>query len=311
MAENDIEYLGSGVPAPPPINIINFENYRTNNDGGWSGGSHNEIEIVEEDEEEEEEDVGGGRFGGFRVMPSITEEYDSSNPSDLFSYDINRNMNDVVYVVTWRGTEEMSSASMDALLWTLGNNLNDESTIVYLVYVFPEIRFLPTPLGRLPISQANPDQKENFLNQERRKRSEYLQKFLSLCSSSKVQVETVLIESDMEAKAILDLIPILNIRKLVLGATKSTLRKLKSSSKKGGGGTIDQILHNAPEFCDVKIICEGKEVSLQDQLSTEPSSPSSSTAPSPRGDTTVSTLKPVPVGQGYTIGFVSCSCFKL
>lgn len=128
MAENDIEYLGSGVPAPPPINIINFENYRTNNDGGWSGGSHNEIEIVEEDEEEEEEDVGGGRFGGFRVMPSITEEYDSSNPSDLFSYDINRNMNDVVYVVTWRGTEEMSSASMDALLWTLGNNLNDEST---------------------------------------------------------------------------------------------------------------------------------------------------------------------------------------
>lgn len=79
-------------------------------------------------------------------------------------------------------------------------------------------------MGRLPISQANPDQKENFLNQERRKRSEYLQKFLSLCSSSKVQVETVLIESDMEAKAILDLIPILNIRKLVLGATKSTLR---------------------------------------------------------------------------------------
>ncbi|KAJ0681996.1 hypothetical protein HanPI659440_Chr16g0642381 [Helianthus annuus] len=79
-------------------------------------------------------------------------------------------------------------------------------------------------VGRLPISQANPEQKESYVSDERSKRAEYLQKFLSLCSSSKVQVETVLIESDMEAKAILDLIPILNIRKLVMGATKSNLR---------------------------------------------------------------------------------------
>lgn len=299
MAENEIEYVGSGVPAPLPINIINFENYRTSN--GWSGGSHHEIV------EDEEEDVGG--FGGSRVMPSITEEYNDGNSSDLFSYDIERNVSDVVYVVTWKGSEELSSASMDALLWTLGNDLR-ESTIVYLVHVFPEIRFIPTPLGRLPITQANPEQKEGHLTNERRKRSEYLQKFLSLCSSSKVQVETVLIESDMEAKAILDLIPILNIRKLVMGATKSSLRKLKSSSKKGGGGTLDQILHNAPQFCDVKIICEGKEVSLQDKSSTEPPSPSS-TASSPRGDTNVKTLKPVQVQEGDTNGFVKCSCFKL
>lgn len=40
----------------------------------------------------------------------------------------------------------------------------------------------------------------------------------------KVTVDTILIESDMEAKAILDLIPILNIRKLVLYTTKSNLR---------------------------------------------------------------------------------------
>lgn len=40
----------------------------------------------------------------------------------------------------------------------------------------------------------------------------------------KVKVDTILIESEMEAKAILDLIPILNIKKLVLGATKSTVR---------------------------------------------------------------------------------------
>jgi hypothetical protein len=39
-----------------------------------------------------------------------------------------------------------------------------------------------------------------------------------------VKVDTILIESDMIARAILDLIPILNIRKLVVGTTKPSLR---------------------------------------------------------------------------------------
>ncbi|XP_024987353.1 U-box domain-containing protein 35-like [Cynara cardunculus var. scolymus] len=295
MAEKDVGYLGSDEWAPPPINIINFDNYRINN--AWS--NH---EIVEEDDDDDDDD--NGRFGGSRLMPSITEEYDDGDAGNLFSYD-SRNGSDVVYVVTWRGTEELSSASMDALVWTLGNDLH-ESTIVYLVHVFPELRYIPTPLGRLPISQANPEQKESCLVQERSKRSEYLQRFLSLCSSSKVQVETVLIESDMEAKAILDLIPILNIRTLVLGATKSNLRKLRGSSKKGGGGTLDQILHNAPESCDVKVICEGKEVSLQDQSVTGSPTPSV-TAQSPR-DAYVNGLKTMP---DNTDSSVKCSCFKL
>lgn len=39
-----------------------------------------------------------------------------------------------------------------------------------------------------------------------------------------VEVDTVLIESDMVARAIIDLIPVLNIRKLVVGTSKSSLR---------------------------------------------------------------------------------------
>lgn len=39
-----------------------------------------------------------------------------------------------------------------------------------------------------------------------------------------VKFDTILIESDMVAKAILELIPVLNIRKLVVGTTKSSLR---------------------------------------------------------------------------------------
>lgn len=39
-----------------------------------------------------------------------------------------------------------------------------------------------------------------------------------------VKVDTILIESDTVASAIRDLIPILNIRKLVVGTTKSSVR---------------------------------------------------------------------------------------
>lgn len=39
-----------------------------------------------------------------------------------------------------------------------------------------------------------------------------------------VKVDTILIESDFIAKAIIDLIPILQMKKLVIGANKSQLR---------------------------------------------------------------------------------------
>lgn len=99
---------------PPPIS---FDDYRTNN--------HHEI--VEEDEDDH------------TIMPSIMEE------EDLFSIDTNRNLNDVVYVVTWRGSDELLSASMDALVWTIGSVVHGSSSIVYLVHVFPELKFIPTP----------------------------------------------------------------------------------------------------------------------------------------------------------------------
>ncbi|XP_047309018.1 U-box domain-containing protein 54-like [Impatiens glandulifera] len=163
---------------------------------------------------------------------------------------------DVVYVVI-SGEEKGGNRSMDALLWTLKNEVAE----IFLVHVFPEIRFIPTPLGKLPINQANPEQKQILMEQERNKRREYLFKFLNLCSESKVKVDTILIESDMEAKAILDLIPILNIKKLILGSpTKSSLKKLIKLRRKENG-VADKVFDKAPHFCQVKIICQGKEIS--------------------------------------------------
>lgn len=158
---------------------------------------------------------------------------------------------DVVYVAVGK-----SESSMDALSWTLNHLIRTSSTIVYLLHIFPETHHIPTPLGKLPKSQVSPQQVQNYLTQERGKRTQLLQKFINACSASKVKVDTILIESDLVAKAILDLIPILNIRKLVLGTTKSTLRKLRS---RRGIGIADQVLQGALESCEIKIICEGKE----------------------------------------------------
>lgn len=244
-------------------------------------------------EEEEEEDINRGVLLNRQIktdpMPSIKEELDGS--SSLLSLDFHGGGEDVVYVAVGK----TGSSSMDALVWTLNHAVINPSTSVCLIHVFPEIRHISTPLGRMPLSQVNPEQKESHMIQERSKRREFLQKFLDVCSASKVKVDTILIESGMEAKALLDLIPILNIPKLVLGTTKSSLRKLRS---RRGSGIAGQVLQNAPEFCEVKIICEGKEV-VVDSMSEPPSPHGSSDSP-----------KAAHTEQNQRNDSFSCTCFK-
>ncbi|GMH05222.1 hypothetical protein Nepgr_007062 [Nepenthes gracilis] len=203
---------------------------------------------------EEVADENSGDHSGERLAP-ITEGIDSS----VFSYDINSHRgdgggDDLVYVVV-----EDRETSMDALLWTLKNAVNSSSTVIYLIHVFPEVKLIPSPLGngKVPRSQVRADQVESYMAQERGKRRELLQRFIDKCMAYKVKVETILIESDSVHKAIAELLFVLNIRRLVIGVPKSNLRKLRSRK---GNGLADQILLNAPAWCEVKCICEGKDV---------------------------------------------------
>ncbi|XP_057795155.1 U-box domain-containing protein 33-like [Salvia miltiorrhiza] len=249
-------------------------------------GSYGVSEIEEEVSRDELEE-NSNQHGVFK-LGSIREE------------DLEEREN-VVYVAVWKDVDE--TLSMDALVWTLNNAVIDPSSaLVFLVHVFPETKYIPSPLGRLPINQVNPEQKEMFLAEESGKRRDLLQKFVNVCSSSQVKVETVLIESDMEAKAILDLIPILNIRKLVLGASKASLRRMRS---KKGNGAADQIVQKAPEFCEVKIICEGKEISEVATMETPSPSPSSSPRPAHSAPNFSQN------NEHTTNGSIACGCFKI
>ncbi|OAY85624.1 U-box domain-containing protein 33 [Ananas comosus] len=162
-----------------------------------------------------------------------------------------------------------SASSMDALSWAL-KNVAKPTSFVYLVHVFPVVHHIPTPLGMMPKSQLSREQVESYMNQERAKRREMLQKFLNLCHTSKAQVDIFLIESDQIVNAIIELIPVLRIQMLVVGTAKSNLKRWRRGNTKA-----EQIHKNAPHYCEVKIICEGKEVDATD--GTPPPSPPSNT----------------------------------
>lgn len=57
----------------------------------------------------------------------------------------------------------------------------------------------------------------------------------------------------------------LNILKFLHRCFLEIIRKLRS---RGGSGIANEILQKAPEFCEVKVVCEGKETS---QLGGSPS----------------------------------------
>ncbi|KAI3838610.1 hypothetical protein MKX03_030376 [Papaver bracteatum] len=157
-----------------------------------------------------------------------------------------------------------SKSSRDALIWALKHLLHDippssySSTFIYLIHVYPEILYVPVPvgIGKLHKDTVNPVLYEDYKHKKIEQRKQFLDDILKLCSGCKVKVDTLLIESNDIAKALIDLIPILNIEKLVIGTKKSSYRKLKRPH-----GIADQILKAAlPDSCDIKIIGHGKEL---------------------------------------------------
>ncbi|RZC65936.1 hypothetical protein C5167_009627 [Papaver somniferum] len=155
------------------------------------------------------------------------------------------------------------NSSLDALRWTLRHHPSTMRTI-NLIHVFPEISFIPSPFGgKVPKDQVTPQELENYMSQQSHKRREFLQKFLDVCSVFKVTVETLLIESNNVTKAVADLILILNIKKLVVGTSKSSYKKLKKAN-----GIGDQILKSASDTCDIKIINNGKELAITEETTT-------------------------------------------
>ncbi|XP_054777625.1 U-box domain-containing protein 35-like [Prosopis cineraria] len=204
--------------------------------------------------------------------------------SSVFSLDF-RNWNDVVHVCVGKHGDK---SSFEALSWTLKHWITPFTTLC-LLHVFPLVRLIPSPLGKLPRSHVNKPHVNLYLDQHKCKRKRLLQRFIDLCLASQVKVETILNEGDNVAKSIVDVINNVGVRKLVLGITKSNLRKTVSRRKKAIAGDV---VKKAPENCDVKIICEGKDVIYDIVGAASPRSSQSGTPRSSREEHEASRIVP-------------------
>ncbi|PRQ17226.1 putative aminoacyltransferase, E1 ubiquitin-activating enzyme [Rosa chinensis] len=146
----------------------------------------------------------------------------------------------------------------DVLKWVLDNAVSPGSR-VFLVHVFPPITHIPTPVGRLSMSQLSEDQVRFYVNEENNKRKNLLQKYVCLCNNVKVTVDTMLLESSDRTKAITDLLSVLRITHLVIG----TKRAPHSRRKKLSLGEF--VRKSAPGYCQVSIIHKGNKVMVDEQ----------------------------------------------
>lgn len=149
---------------------------------------------------------------------------------------------------------------IDVLKWAL-NHAISPGCCVFLVHVFPPLTYIPTPVGRLARSQLSQEQLRVYINEENNRRRNLLQKYIRLCTDAKVAVDTLLLESNTTTKAILQLIPVLNITNLVIGTKKPLSTRLLGKRMATG----EFVKKNAPEFCEVTIVYEGKKMDDQRQ----------------------------------------------
>ncbi|CAK9330246.1 unnamed protein product [Citrullus colocynthis] len=157
---------------------------------------------------------------------------------------------------------------IDVLKWALDHAVSP-GCCVFLVHVFPPLTCITTPVGRLARSQLSQEQLRVYINEENNRRRNLLQKYIRLCTDSKVTVDTLLLESNTTAKAILQLIPVLNITNLVIGTKKPLSTKLLGKRIAKG----EYVKKNAPKFCGVTIVYEGKKVEeCQQEMGLLPSS---------------------------------------
>ncbi|KAJ6970588.1 hypothetical protein NC653_035004 [Populus alba x Populus x berolinensis] len=195
-------------------------------------------------EEEKYVPASSMRYSARIMSPEIVEIGDDSK-TITNSID---GINDDVYVAVGKN-------DTDVLKWALDHAVSPGAR-VFLVHVFPPLSYISTPVGRLSRSQLSQDQVRFYINEENNRRRNQLQKYIRLCANAKVTVDTMLLESNLTAKTILELISVLNITHLVMG-NKRLPRSWLLRKKLGKG---EFVKNKAPDYCEVSIIHNGKKI---------------------------------------------------
>lgn len=224
-----------------------------------------------------------------KVVPEILEIEEENNDeyTGINSGSREKNHEDV-YVAVGKN-------DLEVLKWVLAH-VAVPGARVNLIHIFPPISYISTPVGRLWVGQLSPEQARIYAIEEHNKRRNLLNKYIRLCLDSKVNVDTILIESSETTKAILDLIPVLNMTSLVMGTRHPpSSRRLKKGSSKG---TLVQ--KNASDNCKITLVYTGKKC-VENQGKIYQFSPS----------LLASKDKTEVTQQNYEGNYMQCTCFPV
>ncbi|KAK9170494.1 hypothetical protein Syun_002634 [Stephania yunnanensis] len=169
-------------------------------------------------------------------MPEISEESGGGGEEQ------------VVHVAVGKSVQK----AVDLLHWTFRRF---KSHPVVLLHVHQPSSTIPTPLGRLPASQANEELLYMHRREERKQTKNLLFNYLDICSRAQVKASIITIENDQVHKGIIELVNVHGIRKLVMGAPPYNCMKVKKSS-----GKATYASKNAPTFCEILFVYKGKNV---------------------------------------------------
>ncbi|XP_015973700.1 U-box domain-containing protein 34 isoform X1 [Arachis duranensis] len=153
------------------------------------------------------------------------------------------------------GSSGCARGSRRAVQWA-AENLVPQADRFILVHVIPRVTSIPTPSGEcVPISEADSDVLAAYVQDVKQKSEEIFVPFKELCKSSRM--ETLLLEDDNPADALLSFISESGIQILVMGPDSSNFitRKLK------GPGISATVLRSAPDSCDVYLVARDKIMS--------------------------------------------------
>ncbi|KAK7388220.1 hypothetical protein VNO78_23030 [Psophocarpus tetragonolobus] len=168
------------------------------------------------------------------------------------------------------GGSGAAKGSRRAVQWAV-DNLVPQADRFVLVHVIPPITSIATLTGEcIPISEADADVFAAYVEDVKQKSEQIFVPFKKLCDSN--TMETVLLEDDNTADALLSFISESGVQILVLGSDSSNFitRKLK------GPGIPTTILRCAPDSCDVYVVARDRIISKLADFSSSQSHETSS-----------------------------------
>ncbi|KAJ7547340.1 hypothetical protein O6H91_08G081300 [Diphasiastrum complanatum] len=149
--------------------------------------------------------------------------------------------------------------SRSAVKWTL-LHLVSSSDVLTLIHVRPPVTHIPTPMGKMPVSQVVPEVVAAYVREIELKTDRLLKTYSRICEGRKVSTEIVVLEADSLQKALVQEIFKRGITKLILGAPSRNL----FTKKFMGPGLPDCVSKNAPDFCSVYIISKQRLDSVKE-----------------------------------------------